>query len=157
MTIGVEHETPRELRGAGDSDAVTVAFGDVERDVYGVARVGLSLGEDGAVVASGLGMLFADGDLVAVRAEGGVAFDPGGWDAIAAGGVRHAIVEPLEAWKVSFVDEDDGDLGFDLDLRAVSAPAALDPESEVAKLGGMTGYEQLVSVSGIVRAGRGER
>lgn len=157
MTIGPEHETPRELRDAGSSDAVTVAFSDPERDVHGVARVGLYLSDDGEVVASGLGMLFADGDVVAVRAESGAAADPGGWDAIAVSGVRHAIVEPLRAWKVSFTDEDDGDLGFDLDLQAISAPAALDPDLEVAKLGGMAGYEQLVAVQGTVRAGRGQR
>lgn len=157
MSITPEHEAPRELRETGASDAVTVAFGDAERDVYGIARVGLSLGEDGQVVSSGLGMLFADGDLVAVRAEGGVATDAGGWDAIVAGGVRHAIVAPLESWTIAFEDEDDGDLGFELELRALGPPAALDPGSDVARLGGMTGYEQLVQVSGTARAGRGER
>lgn len=157
MSIGPENEAPRALQDAGASDAVTVAFGDPEAEVYGVARIGLSLGEDGRRVASGLGMLFADGELVAVRAEGGVAFDGEGWDEVTAGGVRSAVVEPLSRWSVSFEDEDGGDLGFDLELDAVSAPAELDPSSDVAKLGGMTGYEQLVFVKGTVRGGRGER
>ncbi|WP_205697496.1 hypothetical protein [Conexibacter sp. SYSU D00693] len=120
--------------------------------------MGLSVGEDGARVASGLGMLFADGDLVAVRAEGGVAVPAGGgWEQVAAGGVRSEVLEPLQAWRVHFEDEDDGDLGFDLEVRAVSLPAPLDEDGDVARLGGMAGYEQLATFEGTVRAGRGER
>jgi len=142
VTVHASLEDPRPLERPGASDGVTVAFGDPAANVFGVARVGTSLPEGGGdPVTSALGLLYADGDLVAVRT----------------GGVQTAIVEPLRAWRVTFEDEDDGDLGFELELRAASAPAELGPDHRAAVLGGMTGYEQLVHVEGVARAGRGER
>jgi hypothetical protein len=67
VSVGPEHEAPRPEGGDGFSDAVTFAFGDERADLYGVARLGLAGG-----AASGLVILFHDGDPVVVSAEGGI-------------------------------------------------------------------------------------
>jgi hypothetical protein len=147
-------EAPRA--DAAVTDSVTFSFGDREAELYGVARAGFSLGPEGTPQASGLGMLFAGAEPVSARAAGGIDVPALAWDAIDAGGVRTAVVEPLREWRVSFVAEDERS-GFDLSFRAVSEPAVLDPASAVAALGGMEGYEQLCRVSGTVRARGGDR
>jgi len=155
-------EEPREL-AEGQSDAVTVAFADADADVCGVARVGRAC-VDGAIVTSGLGLLFAGGQPVAVRAEGGVAPAGDGWGGADVAGVETSVAEPLRAWHVSFVSED-GRFGFDLDLTALSEPARLEAGMPAGKLGGMEGYDQLVAVRGSVTiagadrrfSGRGQR
>lgn len=148
-------EAPRALAQPGASDAVTVAFGDLRTNVFGIARVGRSLGPDG-IVASGLGLLFADGELAEVRAVGGRPVAGEGWDTVTAAGVRTTVGEPLRSWTMRFEGEDDT-LGFDLRLRAASTAAVLAPEDAAARLGGMQGYEQLVRVEGTVRAGGAAR
>ena len=120
MIVGPEHEEP-QLDGEGSVDAVTVAFGDPAQGLYGLARVG----EPGA---SGMGILFEGGEVVAVETEG----------------VTTAVVEPLRRWTARFGDY------FDLELEALAPPAALDPSDPAAKAGGMVGYEQLCRVRGTV-------
>jgi hypothetical protein len=93
--IGPEHEQP-QARGEGESDAVTVAFGDLREGVYGVARTALGGGEE-----SGMGILFAGSEPVAARAGDGV---------------RVEVVEPLERWAVAF------DGAFELEVEALAAP-----------------------------------
>jgi hypothetical protein len=158
VTVTAEQEAPRPADGRpGFSDAVTFSFGDSAAGVYGVARVGLSDGaEAGAVVASGLAMLFAGREPVAVRAAGGLDLAEPSWDAIDAAGVLTTILEPLAAWHVSFAAED-GASGFDLEFRARSAPAEMAPGASAAKAGGMTGYEQLCRVTGTVTVAGGKR
>ena len=138
MMVTAELEAPRPAAGEGFSDAVTFAFGDEERGLYGMARAGLAAGS-----ASGLAVLFRDGQTIAVRAEGGVAAD-GGWESISAAGVSTRVVAPLETWEVAFDGGPDG--GFALEAQALGTPAATDG-------GGMEGYEHLVHVRGTVRAG----
>ena len=118
MTIGPEHELPLP-GGSGDSDAVTVAFADAGTGLYGLARTGVTGDE-----RTGMGIVFANTEPVAVRNEG----------------VTIDVVRPLEKWKAGFDDV------FDLKLEALSTPAE-------AALGGMESYEQLVRVRGTV-AGR---
>ncbi|HWH95516.1 MAG TPA: hypothetical protein VNT03_16775 [Baekduia sp.] len=155
MSITVDHEPPREL-AEGQSDAVTVAFSDAEADICGVARIGRAL-TGGEVVTSGLAVLFAGGEPVAVRAEGGVPAGEGvGWGRAEAAGVWTEVVDPLRAWRVHF-DDEDGQHAFVLDLEAVSAPAELDAEVAAGRLGGMQGYDQLVRVTGKVTVGGRER
>ena len=101
---------------------MTVAFSDPEADVCGVARIGRAM-TDGEVVTSGLAVLFAGGQPVAVRAEGGVPAGEGlGWGRAEAAGVWTEVVDPLRAWRVHF-DDEDGQHAFLLDLESVSAPA----------------------------------
>lgn len=145
MSVTAESEAPRRLEGA-QSEAVTIAFGDPEAGVYGVARVGLSLAE-GQRVASGLGILFCDGELASVRAEGGLPLGSEGWAGAQAGGVSTKVVEPLARWTARFTSED-GRYGFDIELEARSAPAELTADHPAAKAGGMEGYEQLCAVTG---------
>lgn len=144
MTITAAHEAPRPQAGAGFTDAVTVAFGDAAQRLYGLARIGVS--EDGA---SGLAVLFDGVDTVVAHAEGGIETTASHWDDVSAGGVHHTVVEPLRAWNVRFGDGDGN--GFDVHLAATSSPAQADDAGEAARLGGMTGYEQLCTVEGVVR------
>jgi hypothetical protein len=147
-------EAPRA--DAEITDAVTFSFGDRETELYGVARAGLSLGPDGGPQASGLGMLFAGSEPVSARAAGGLDIGELSWEAIDAGGITTSVDEPLRAWRVRFVAEDER-TGFDLVFSAVSEPSWLDADSPVGALGGMQGYEQLCRVSGSVRARGGDR
>ena len=147
MSVGVAQDAPRPAQGDGFSDAVTVAFADGAAELYGVARLGLS---DGA--ASGLAILFRRGEPVAVSAEGGVelASPPSSWDEVAAAGLEVTTVEPLRAWRLRFAGED---AAFDLELEATGAVAELDASHDVARAGGMAGYEQPVRVTGSASVG----
>jgi hypothetical protein len=138
MTISPELEAPQPATGGGFADAVTFSFGDERAGVFGLARVGLADG-----TGSGLALLFADRETAAAQAEGGVAVDGEGWEAVRAGGVSTTVDEPLRRWTVRF-DGDDG--AFALAFEALSEPAPVEG-------GGMTGYEQLCVVRGIARAG----
>jgi hypothetical protein len=149
--IGPEHEAARtdESGAAGFGDAVTFAFGDAEHDLYGSARLGLVPGEPAR--ASGLGLLFRGGDLIAVDAAGGIELsDAADWSEVAAGDVRATIEQPLQAWSVAY-DGDDG--GFELRFEALSAPADLSGGAVAASAAGLQGYEQLCRVTGMVRCG----
>lgn len=131
-TIGPEHEAP-QARGAGASDAYTVAFGDVGERVFGLARLGFVPGEP--PTRSGMGLVFDGTDPIHVRAEGAASED-------SPAGVAMETIEPLQRWRVAY------DEGFELDVEALTPPAALDPGHPAATAGGMQGYEQLVRVRG---------
>ena len=120
--IEPEHERP-QAGGGDESDAFTVAFGDPAAQVYGLARTSASAGD-----ASGMGILFADGDVAAVRTEG----------------VAIEVIEPLTRWRATFEG------AFALELEALSTPAE-------AVVGTMQGYEQLCRVRGTVTVGGAER
>jgi hypothetical protein len=153
------HEAPRTGLGAGSSDALTVAFGDPDADVYGVARLGLAGG-----AASGLVILFAGGAPVAVAAEGGLELDaePAAWSEITAAGLAMGESRPGSAWQVRFAG---ADAELELELEASGAIAELAEGTKVAKLGGMAGFDQPVHVRGSLTAagatlpldGRGQR
>ncbi len=148
MTVGPgADEAPRRDLGPDGSDALTVAFGDAEADLYGVARLGLAAGG-----ASGLILLFHDARPVVVAAEGGVelAAAPAIWDDVSAAGLETEVVEPLRRWRLSFAGED---ASFDLELEAGGAVAALDPGHPAAQAGGMAGFEQPVRVRGTALLG----
>jgi hypothetical protein len=146
VTVRPEDDAPRPRTGDGFSDAVTVAFGDERADLYGVMRLGLA--DTGA---SGLAIIFHGGEPVAVHAEAGVEVDaPAAWDDVSAGGIDTEVVEPLRAWRLQYAA--DG-ASLDLDLRAVGAIAALDPEHPAARAGGMTGFEQAAHVTGTATVG----
>jgi hypothetical protein len=151
--IGPQDEAARapEPGSAGFGDAVTFAFGDAGQGLYGSVRLGLGWVGSDSVRASGLGLLFRDGELAAVDAAGGIELDGGAdWRALEAGDVRATIERPLEAWDVVY-DGDDG--GFELRFEAHSAPAELDAGAVAASAAGLRGYEQLCRVTGTVRTG----
>lgn len=138
-----------EPGAVGFGDAVTFAFGDAGKGVYGSARLGLVPGEP--VRASALGLLFRDGELVAVAATGGIGLDgEADWREVEAGDVRATVERPLEAWEVVY-DGDDG--GFELRFEALGAPAELSGGAVAASAAGLQGYEQLCRVTGTVRSG----
>jgi hypothetical protein len=148
VSVAPEQDAPQQPAEAdrGFRDAVTFAFGDPVGKLYGHARIGL--GADGA---NGLALLFSGTEIAAAATASGVEASSGpgsgSWEEVRVAGLRTAVVEPLSSWTLAF--ERDG-AGFDLRFEARSTPALLDPESEVAKLGGMQGYEQLCAVSGTV-------
>ena len=150
--IGAEQEQARTPTGPAFADAVTFAFGDADAQVYGLARIGLSPGEDGAARSgSALAVLFSGREPVGAIARGGLAVDAGAdWGGIELGGLRMSIEAPLRAWRVAM----DGERhGFDLRFQALSPPAEIEGSEAVAQAGGMAGYEQLCGVTGTVRAG----
>ena len=141
MTIDGSYEAPRA--GDGGADAVTVAFGDPATGIYGLARAGLSGGEQPR--ASGMALLFAGGEPVAVRAEDDVAVFDRDWQDSSAAGVHTEVVEPLRRWTM----EAEG--VFSLELEALSEPAVLGADAAAARAGGMQGYEQVCRVRGTVQ------
>jgi len=146
VTLRPEDDAPRQRPGAGFSDAVTVAFGDERADLYAVVRIGLA--DTGA---SGLALVFHRGEPVAVHAESGVAVDtPRSWDEVSVAGIDTEVVEPLRAWRLQYAADE---ASLDLDLRAVGAIAALDPDHPAARAGGMTGFDQTVRVTGTATVG----
>ena len=141
-------EDPKQLRD-GESEAITIAFADLDGAVCGIARVGRALTPTGGMV-SGLGLIFSGSEPRAVRAESSEEADePGVWAGASIAGVETEVHEPLKRWSVLFASED-GQHGFDLELVATTPPAALEGHSKVARTGGMEGYEQLVTVTGTV-------
>ena len=71
--IGADLEQARTPTGPAFADAVTFAFGDADAQLYGLARIGLSPGEDGgARSGSALALLFAGREPVAAIARGGL-------------------------------------------------------------------------------------
>ena len=142
MNVTPDLETPRPPEGEAFSDAVTIAFGDPGAGVYGLARAGLAGDE-----ASGLALLFRDGQSVAMRAENGPA-ENGDW---ATASVRSRVVEPLSRWTAEFDGGAEG--GFALELSALGDPAVIAPDSPAGEAGGMAGYEHLCRVTGTARAG----
>ncbi len=147
--IGPEREAAQggEPGAAGFGDAVTFAFGDPSQELYGSARLGLAPGAP--VRASGLAMLFCDGDLAAVDAIGGIELATADWRALAVGDVRATVEQPLHAWEVAY-DGDDG--GFELRFEAIGDPAELDG-AIADSAADLHGYEQLCRVTGGVRCG----
>jgi len=155
VNVTREHEAPQPSTGAGFSDAVTYAFGDLDAQLFGVARVGLSPSQDATTQASGLAVLFSGFEPVAVRAAGGLAVDAEvGWDAVDAAGVTSVARSPLESWDVAFVSDDERS-GFRLRFEALSPAGALAADAPAAVAGGMEGYEQLCRVTGVATV-RGE-
>jgi hypothetical protein len=134
------------------TDSVTFAFGDADAQLYGLARLGLSRGADGARQGSALALLFSGREPVAALARGAlpVAQDAG-WDALELAGVGATIEAPLERWTVRF-DAADGQ-GFALEFSAHGAAATLGDDAPAGRLGGMVGYDQPCRVRGTVRAG----
>ncbi len=149
MSVEPSQDAPR-LGAAPDPgfrDAVTFAFGDPVTKLYGHARIGL--GADGA---SGLALLFSGTEVAASSTAGGVAVDEAasGWEDVRVAGLSTSVEEPLTTWTLAY---ERGDCGFDLRFEARSAPAVLAAETEIARVGGMEGYEQLCAVSGTVTVG----
>jgi hypothetical protein len=154
VSVSPQQDAPRRPAASDPAfrDVVTFAFGDPVAKLYGHARIGL--GADGA---SGVAVVFAGTEIAAASTAGGVAVAEDGtpgWESVRVAGLRTSVEEPLRAWSVSY----DGDgAGFELRFEARSEPAVLAADTELARAGGMEGYEQLCSVSGAVVRGRREQ
>ena len=133
-------DAPRLDGGSGFSDALTYAFADKTGELCGVARLGLSEGG-----ASGLALVFRDGEPIAVQADGeGVPGEQ--WEQVSAAGLTTETIEPAQRWRVRFT----GDVGFDLEFAAVGAPFALSADAPAAEAGGMEGNDHVCRVRGTV-------
>jgi hypothetical protein len=144
-------DAPRTPAGPGFSDALTFSFADPAGAHCGVARLGLSEGG-----ASGLVMLFRDGEEPAVEADG--EGTPGAaWDDVRAAGLATETLEPGGAWALRCA----GPVPFDLRFDAVAPALVLDPDSAVGRAGGMEGFDHVCRVSGTFAgtgfAGMGQR
>lgn len=129
-------DAPRPPSGDAFSDAVTLAFADPRTRVCALLRVGLA----GGRLASGLGVVFVDGDVALAGAEGGVGAqaDPS-WRGVTAAGVSIVTAEPLAAWSAA-MDAGDG-ARLEVTAQALGPPGRL-------RGGGMDGFEQPVRVRG---------
>lgn len=157
MSVSPADEAPQPSTGPAFSDAITYAFGDLDAQLFGLARVGLAPGDDGDPQASGLALLFSGFEPVAVRAAGGLPVPAGAdWDAVDAAGVQTVEQSALESWDVAFTSDDERS-GFRLRFEALSPPAELAAEAEAAVAGGMRGYEQLCRVTGVATVHGEER
>jgi hypothetical protein len=146
VILSAADEAPRIDDDPAFRDAVTFSFGDPAQRLFGLARVGV-----GGGAASGFAVVYSGDELAGASTDAAAQVsDVHAWDALSAAGVRSTVDTPLEAWTVVY---DGPEAGFDLRFSAVSAPAVLDAEDPVARMGGMAGYEQLCSVEGTVRAG----
>jgi hypothetical protein len=162
VSVSPEQDAPRRPAASDPAfrDAVTFAFGDPAAKLYGHARIGLAAGG-----ASGVAVLFAGTEIASASTAGGVAVaeaedeaeddaGPPSWESVRVAGLRTSVEEPLQAWTLRYEGEG---AGFDLRFEARSAPAVLTGDTELARAGGMEGYEQLCSVSGTVLHGGRER
>ena len=141
-------DTPRGGAGRvpdGFSDALTYAFADPAGRVCGVARLGLS-----AEGASGLVMLFRDGEQLAVQADGdGETAER--WEDVRAAGLVTETPEPGRRWRLRYDGEQ---VGFDLEFAAAAPPFALPADSPVGRAGGMEGFDVTCRVTGTVAGER---
>jgi hypothetical protein len=141
VTFGPADETlrPPPPDAGGFLDALTFAFGDPVKEVYGLAR--LAFGADGA---SAMAVIYAGHTTVAGGRQAGVAVGEESWEGVRAAGVSTTVQTPLEAWTVAYESEDAA--GFELRFEAVTPPARV-------AAAGLEGYEQVCSVSGTVTHG----
>jgi hypothetical protein len=145
--IEPQHESARPSTGEGFADAVTVSWADEQRGWFGMARLGLAADGQGSALA----VLFNGREPLAALAQGAIELpDAPDWQSLELSGLRMTVEAPLERWTVAWEGTDHG---FSLELDAVSAAAEIAPGDAVVRLGGMEGYEQLVSVRGAVRHG----
>lgn len=151
MSIGPGDEAPHTPAepAPGFLDVLTFAFGDLDAQLYGVARLAL----DGEGRASAMAIVYSGHEPVAGGRQAGVALDGevAGWESVRAAGVSSTVERPLEAWTVGF-EAGDG-AGFELRFEATSAPAVIAPDAPAGQAGAIQGYEQTCSVSGIVSHG----
>jgi len=142
--ISPDDETPRPPAGDGFGDAVSFAFGDLDAELYGVARVGLSPRDRRA---SGFAVLFDGAEPVVASARAGIEVPQPRWDDLSVGDLRATVIDPLARWSVEL--EGDGG-GFRLEFSAASEPLELGPDSAAASASGLQGYEQICRVEGEV-------
>jgi hypothetical protein len=150
--IAPELERPRPPGGPGFSDAVTVAFGDLDAQLYGLVRVGLIPGSPAR--ASGLALLFAGREVAAARARRAVELAEPSYAPPELEGLGIDTVEPLQRWRAAFAGDEGG---FELELEAIGPPLAPEAGDPAAALAASDGYEQLCRVEGMVRVGGAER
>jgi hypothetical protein len=146
-----DDEAPRPPAGDGFGDAVSFAFGDLDAELYGVARVGLSPQDRRA---SAFAVLFRGAEPVVASVQPGAEISEAQWDDISVGGLRARIIEPLARWAVQL----EGDAGgFRVEFSAASEPMELGADSAASCASGLQGYEQLCRVDGEARVNGGRR
>ena len=130
-------DRPRPPGDPAFSDALTFSFADPAATVCGVARLGLSGGG-----ASGLVMLFRDGEQLSVVADG--EGTPGtAWEEVRAAGLATEALAD-RGWALRGT----GDVSFELRFDPVGPPLVLDASSAVGRAGGMEGFDHVCRVSG---------
>ncbi|CAN5587864.1 hypothetical protein BH20ACT17_BH20ACT17_11480 [soil metagenome] len=151
MSFGPADEAPHTPAqpAPGFLDALTFSFGDLDAQLYGVARLAL----DGDGRASAMAIIYSGHEPVAGGRQAGVALeeDVAGWESVRAAGVSNTVRQPLEAWTVSY--DGDAGAGFELRFEATSVPAVIEADASAGQAGAIQGYEQTCSVNGSVSHG----
>ncbi|HVW17727.1 MAG TPA: hypothetical protein VHB30_05715 [Solirubrobacteraceae bacterium] len=140
-----DRDAARGVGEGGSTEALTFAFGDGDARLFGVARLGLADG-----LASGLAVVFRDGEPIAVRADGGVEPAGASWDEVRAAGLETATTAPGAAWALRFAGGDDDAGAFELAFEATSPPIELGAQAPAARAGGMEGVDRVCRVRGTV-------
>jgi hypothetical protein len=122
------------------SDALTYAFADPQGAVCGVARLGLS--DDGA---SGLVLVFRDGEVADVRADGDAEIAQRVED-VEAAGLRSETLEEDRRWQIAYA----GEVALELEFEALADAVVLDAGAAAARAGGMEGFDHFCRVTGTV-------
>ncbi len=139
-------EQVRPSGAAGFGEAVTFSWGDMEQNLFGSLRLGLT--DSAPALKSGLGLLFRGSSAIAASAGGGEEEHDPDWRRLSAGGAVTETIEPLARWRAA-LDAEDG--SFDLSFTALCPP--VEPGADA---GALEGYEQLCAVGGTVRCGEEE-
>jgi hypothetical protein len=138
--IGPEDEGLRPAQGEGFADSVTLAFGDPQAQVNGLARIGIQATDEGEPAkGSVLAVLFAGRETVDVVARGDVELPDPGWESVSVEAITLETVQPLSEWRLRWEGR------LELVFSAVSGPIEM-------SAGGLSGYEQLCRVEGTATA-----
>jgi hypothetical protein len=134
-------DEPRRTGGPGFADAVTYSWADPQAEIYGFARLGIADGQ-----GSALAVLFSGREPAGVIADGGLEVPAGeDWSALAMGGVAMDGSDP--SWTLAASPS-----GRPVELRfeATGPRAEIGEEGDLARAGGMAGFEQPCRVTGSV-------
>jgi hypothetical protein len=150
--IGPEHEEARSGEGARYFDAVAMEFADPERDVFGLACMAWW---PNAGASAALTLLVVDGETSVIQ-TGQSAQGIESWSRASVDGLEMATEAPLERWRL--VSQSDG-IRLSLGAAAASLPLDLTDEAGEPAAGpiGISRYEQLISVEGVVNTSDEER
>jgi hypothetical protein len=142
---GADREQPQGGAGERFADTVSIDFCDFEHDLFGLVWI-TRLPNAGRTRASAL--VFAEGALVETL-ELELEQVSEDWQLARVDGISIATLTPLEQWSVEVSGS-----GASLSLDAAAASSAVELHAGVADSTGISQYEQLCRLSGVVTVGR---
>jgi len=145
-----DSDAPRLEGGRGANDTVTVAFAQAGSELCGLARLGIAAPEEpGPPQASGLVVLFHEGRLVTVAAEGSIPCEaPSSWEEVRAAGLSTGALSPGPGWSVDFGGAHES---FALELEALGEPGRVENPTPGREPDDGLGEDSLCRVRGSVQ------